>query len=351
MTFYKKLLEEYMQTKEGRKVTHIFENFSLYVREKKRSLFKFLIDSGITQYNLEFYLGSESEMWKIVKSGVPHKRGFDPRNDAEKNLLSNLKEIQKEKQDEIRRNNLKEIVLKVPAFSLKWFICDNECAFPYLFFLNHKALNQICQYFTIPLPDYSARSTDVEKRLNHYFEICDTLKEFRENNEMSPVELCVFIYGYAMQTIRTVFKPCDISSELTASKAFYTSSLGDNLNIKNNVLFPWCALQAMKKGDIIFMYESAPKQCIRYIVQVCTDAFDDPFGWWGRSTVHVVLLAKCPRISLKEIKKDPVLNNIASKLRGPSGYAFSQKEYDAILRILEEKQFPVSELPQVTWTD
>ena len=107
----------------------------------------------------------------------------------------------------------------------------------------------------------------------------------------------------------------------------------------------------MKIGDIAFMYEGGSEQCIRYIVQARTDAFRDPFEWWGRSTVHVVLLAKCPRISLKEIKNDPVLNNIASKLRGPSGYAFSQKEYNAILRILEEKQFPVSELPQVTWTD
>ena len=168
---------------------------------------------------------------------------------------------------------------------------------------------------------------------------------------MSPVELCVFIYGFAIQAMKTIIKPCDDPGKLTANKAFYTSALGDELDIKNNALFPWCALQTMKKGDIIFMYESAPKQYIRYIVQVRTDAYNDPFDWWGRSTVHVALLAKCPKISFEEIKKDPVLNNITSKLRGPSGYAFSPIEYDAILRILEEKKFPVSELPQVTWTD
>lgn len=343
MTYLKRELEKYMQTPEGRKVTHIFENFSLYVREKKRTLFKFLIDSGITfQQSIECWL--EPERWKIVKNATSRKIGFDPWNDAERFLLSNLEECDA---TEKRRR-----VTKTPLFSLKWFICDSENAFPYLFIDNYKTFLQICQELDIAISPFSARQTDVEKRVEFYFEINDILKKFREKHNMSPIELCVFIYGFAMQR---VVEPCDISSKITANNAFYCSAFNDELdNIKDNVLIPWCALQSMEKGDILFMYECDPKQYIRYIFQVRTDAFKDPFGWWGLSTVHVVLLAKCPRISREDLRNDSVLKSFfssSSKLRGPSGHAFSKNEYEALLRILEEKKFPVSELPQVIWTD
>lgn len=343
MTYLKRQLEEYMQTPEGRKVTHIFENFSLYVREKKRTLFKFLTDSGITiQTSMEFF--SRPEHWKILKNAAPRKKGFDPENDAEKSLLCNLEECDpKEK----RRR-----VAKVPLFSLKWFICDNENAFPYLFIENFKTFLKICQEFDIEIPEYKANPTDIEKRVDFYFIINDILKAFREKHNMSPIELCVFIYGFAIQN---VVEPCDVSSELTAHNAFFTIAYDNELNdMPKNKLFTWCVPNSMKSGDIAFMYEGGSEQCIRYIVQARTDAFRDPFEWWGLYSVHVVLLSKCPRISLEELRNNRTLKSIfnsSSKLRGPAGNEFSKKEYEALLQILEEKGFPVSQLPKIIWAD
>ena len=87
----------------------------------------------------------------------------------------------------------RDIMSRIIPISIFLFQRNPYYFFPYFFLIRYRYLHQI-------LNDYSMEVNEVNKKLDErertffYFDLCDTLCEFRTINELSPNELCAFLY-------------------------------------------------------------------------------------------------------------------------------------------------------------
>lgn len=84
----------------------------------------------------------------------------------------------------------------MPFYSILSFLVYPEYAFPYLFPCHFYKIDEICQKFNISLPLVPGKTKHLE-RCNYYFDLCRTFYDFRKQYDLSPIELCVFLYGFA----------------------------------------------------------------------------------------------------------------------------------------------------------
>ncbi|MGN1106948.1 MAG: hypothetical protein ACI4RH_09870, partial [Huintestinicola sp.] len=75
-----------------------------------------------------------------------------------------------------------------------------ELYIPYYFKYNFNILEKIADEFGIELPAIPVKK-DYKGRLYYYGEICEAFYDFREEHNMSPYELCAFLYDFAPKYI------------------------------------------------------------------------------------------------------------------------------------------------------
>lgn len=71
---------------------------------------------------------------------------------------------------------------------------------PNFFQYNFYALKKLVDYFELELPDYPKKS-DYRARCMYYWELCEMFYKSRMDNDLSPEELCAFIYDFAPNVI------------------------------------------------------------------------------------------------------------------------------------------------------
>lgn len=235
--------------------------------------------------------------------------------------------------------------------SVGLYTCFPEYYFPYFFRRHFYLLKQICDTFNIPLPELPKKK-HLEKRLAYYFELCRVFYEFRKNRNLSPAELCAFLYSFAPNFISQeadngLPKPMKVWIVGGGINNNGDPEFLDNAN--KDTISTWQGNIDTRRGDIVLVYCLAPRSYIHSIWRAKTDGYIDPF-YYFYNQIWVCDPIKTPPVTYEDLRKDPVLSQnslVRSSMQGLNGRRFSYREYEAILKIMERKGQDLSLLPRI----
>lgn len=220
---------------------------------------------------------------------------------------------------------------------------------PYNFQNKFNQLEEIHQTFNIPLPPIPGKNK-MEERRAYYLAINHAWHEFRSLHNLSPLEMCAFLYDFAPQFVT----PLDASDLPDPSKVWLVTGAAEDFDIVENatpdtVTF-WGGNSAIRRGDIIMMYIVNPYKYIHSIWRACSDGFVDPFFHY-HNAIWICGRVKISPIHFKELKQHPLLGQkpaIKGNFWGPSGKApFTVEEYEAVLELVKNKGQDLPTLPKI----
>ncbi|WHF52127.1 type I restriction enzyme HsdR N-terminal domain-containing protein [Chryseobacterium gotjawalense] len=268
--------------------------------------------------------------------------------------------------DEDENGKLLKVIKEKPIFKQKDYknlssivselslvlYCDYPEAFvPILFPERFDKLINLLDALNIELPQLPT-SVDKRGRLLFYNNLCENIFKFAEDNELTPPEICACIYDFGKMLIQD---DSTLDSDLPeptniwltgGSKSDYQTFLK---NPPENAHSVWTCNEQTKRGDIIVMYVLSPYSCIQSIWRANTDGVFTPFNYYNsRTTVTNGIVL--PEIKLDELKTDEYFKNIGivrKNFQGVNGVKFSAEDYSKLQRILKEKGFDTSILPQL----
>lgn len=333
MQFKKFLLDDYLQTDDGKKCYEFFQNIKdIFFHDQKR-FFDF-VDSWLTSpVAQDFFWNTE------FTEELYH---YDPKNDFSE--FENFWHFNK------NTESPREQQSKVSVDSLLvYFICP-EYSFPYLFPVNFYKLVQIFELFEIPLPQIPGRLKYVE-RCNYYFELCRVLYDFRLQKGLTPTELCVFLYGFAPRFLENF-----LVSDLPEANRIYIvgATEGDvrNLLMKplpDSIIQYWQGNEEMLPGDIVLIYETIPFSRIGSVWRAVSPGFDDPFHYYP-GKVYLSHPIKIPYLYFNALLHDPVWGKkplVKAHMQGVNGKPVTCEEYEALKRMIKQRdpRFDLNKLP------
>ncbi|MBK9256413.1 MAG: hypothetical protein IPM42_13080 [Saprospiraceae bacterium] len=111
----------------------------------------------------------------------------------------------------------------------------------------------------------------------------------------------------------------------------------------------WTCNENTKRGDIIVMYVLSPFSSIQSIWRADIDGVYTPFNYYNSRT-KVTGGTIIPRITLTELKADPYFSQLGitrKNFQGVNGVQFSANDYKELQRLLKDKDFDISILPQL----
>ena len=264
--------------------------------------------------------------------------------DDAKNLYSSLIKngIMIEGNPWIYRDDFKSTLLVVQPTSYILSRFAPEYFFPYLFICRIDELNTIADVFDIELPKLPKR-TDYQGRCMYYWKMCEVFYRFRKGNNLSPTELCAFLYDYAPRFVGGK----KASNVERPSRVWF---IGGYLYEEDRLLLSkfWQSSPETKKGDILIHYETSPVSAITCIEIARTDGVIDPLFYYYSYT-YISERIDIPKITLKELQTDSYFSHhplIRKNFRGVSGYPVSKECYSELLRMIQDKGFDVEELPK-----
>lgn len=242
----------------------------------------------------------------------------------------------------IYRDDFKSTLLVVQPTSYILSRFAPEYFFPYLFICRIDELNTIADVFDIELPKLPKR-TDYQGRCMYYWKMCEVFYRFRKGNNLSPTELCAFLYDYAPRFVGGK----KASNVERPSRVWF---IGGYLYEEDRLLLSkfWQSSPETKKGDILIHYETSPVSAITCIEIARTDGVIDPLFYYYSYT-YISERIDIPKITLKELQTDSYFSHhplIRKNFRGVSGYPVSKECYSELLRMIQDKGFDVEELPK-----
>lgn len=333
MQFKKFLLDDYLQTDDGKKCYEFFQNIKDIFFHGQKRFFDF-VDSWLTSpVAQDFFWNTE------FTEELYH---YDPKNDFSE--FENFWHFNK------NTESPREQQSKVSVDSLLvYFICP-EYSFPYLFPVNFYKLVQIFELFEIPLPQIPGRLKYVE-RCNYYFELCRVLYDFRLQKGLTPTELCVFLYGFAPRFLENF-----LVSDLPEANRIYIvgATEGDvrNLLMKplpDSIIQYWQGNEEMLPGDIVLVYETTPFSRIGCVWRAVSPGFDDPFHYY-LGKVYLSHPIKIPYLYFNALLHDPVWGKkplVKAHMQGVNGKPVTCEEYEALKRMIKQRdpRFDLNKLP------
>ncbi len=233
------------------------------------------------------------------------------------------------------------------------YLAYPEYFIPYSFTSEFNKLQRICEEFNIPIPPIPNKKNMLDRAM-YYAKLNQSFFEFRKSYDLSPAEMCAFLYDFAQNYLKVE------EGELPPPSRVWLIQGGAGGNgdfefvdeANEDSTSYWQGNIDTRRGDILLMYCVSPRSYIHSIWRASCDGFIDPFFYYY-STIWIQSPIKTVPVSFKEIKQDPLLSNngyVRSSLQGPSGKPFSVEEYQAILKIMESKGQDISILPQITVT-
>lgn len=254
----------------------------------------------------------------------------------------NLVEKYKEHEESInpKINGYKEIHGWITWFSFMLFEYAPDFFFPYLYQYSIHHLYKVADTFEIELPPLPKKA-DHKGRCMFYWELCEKLYKFRIDNNLSPVELCAFLYDFAPNYI-TKFN----SDMPEPANAWFIGGKIEDEDLEN---LYWQANADTKKGDILVHYETSPVSAITCVWRSATDGVIDPFfQYYGNIYLRDQILV--PPITFKELKEDAHFSKfplVRKRFQGVNGWQMGSKDYSELIRIWQSKGFDTSVLPKL----
>jgi hypothetical protein len=221
--------------------------------------------------------------------------------------------------------------------------------FPYTHECKFRIFRDIFNEFGIPLPNMP-KKRELLNRVFYYLDLCDALYEFRKSYDLTPPELCAFLYGFAPAIVEELEDP-----ELpNPSKVWFVG--GDRHNFElleeatTDSVISWQGNVDTRRGDIIVMYCLTPRSYVHSIWRANNDGFADPFFHW----YSVVEMSKPIKLDVnvtqKELESNPVWSQnplVRKNLQGINGYPIGYNEYLELISILKSKGQDIGLLPMI----
>ena len=240
----------------------------------------------------------------------------------------------------------------VAGVSLGLYMAHPDFFLPYNFRRKFNQLEEIHAEFGIPLPPIPGKS-DKRGRALYYISINQAWQEFRTLHQMSPAEMCAFLYDFAVQSTT----PLDVSDLPLPSKVWLVSGGAGGAadfdlvdGATEATIDSWAGNPGVRRGDILLMYLISPRCYIDSVWRAGSDAFIDPFFHY-HSQVWICRPTKAKPVTFAELKQHPLLSHksaIRGNFQGPNSKApFTVEEYDAVLQMMENKGQDLSILPRI----
>ncbi|MDR1884599.1 MAG: type I restriction endonuclease subunit R, partial [Prevotella sp.] len=237
-----------------------------------------------------------------------------------------------------------EMMLSInTSISYALYFFSPEYYFPNLFIYNFLTLNRIADYFEIELPEPPKKS-DYKARCMYYMDLCRVFYDFRIENNLSPSELCAFLYDFASN----LTKQKESKMPEPAQAWFIGGTLTADRKQQWKIDF-WQANAETKKGDILVMYEISPVSAITSIWRAQIDGVIDPFFHYYSNT-YITDEVQIPHISLKELKTNKYFSKhplVRKNFQGVNGWQMSSEDYQELIRMIKEKGGKIPNLPQL----
>jgi hypothetical protein len=352
MKFNRFIFDNYLQTNEGKESLEFFDKFSSFViHNNVNEIFNFLKNQylqeisnelvedilGNVNYSIKYQLEEFSKENKNVNSIESAGKYFDF---FIKLTIENMKDLTK-----------RQILNYITDISLVLYILHSDYFFPYFFVDHFFKLEAIFSEFGIPMPIIPSKVKH-EERLYYYFELCKSLFEFRNNNNLSPIELNIFLYAFSENVIENV----DIRKEELPepTKVYISGATKDDCtdiieNANSNTKQLWAGNVNTLPGDIVLIYGVSPFSQINSIWRAISKGFLDPFSYWF-NLIWVGHMVKIPGISYQELLENEIWGNksiVKSHMQGVSGVQCTIAEYDEIIKITKSKGFDTKILPEI----
>ena len=286
MKFRKHHLEDYLRL-DGAKIMELFANpEGLMGDDRASEKFSSFLDSILMECGYRSSYDDGGDVWPFDYSSSQYKSFSEFAAD-----IGNMQFIDD--------REAKLCLRAIPRISIILYVRYPEYAFPYLFPQHFYLFQAICKEFEIELPDIPPKKDNIA-RFRYYVEICRAMHEFRIKHELSPAELCAFVYGFALRDIEAIRRNC--SKEPTrifmvhASPADQNGILREELN--KETVGMWQGSDGMRMGDIVLMYECSPSKSFGSVWRAVTPGFDDPFDLY-QGKVFLGDPVRFPKVSRK----------------------------------------------------
>jgi hypothetical protein len=250
----------------------------------------------------------------------------------------------------IKQKDYKTFCSILTEISLILYLYGELFFFPMLFREQFDIFMKILDVLDIPMPELPSKSNKRE-RLLLYNDLNKNITKFAEANSLSKAETCACIYDFATMLFEEDEKQVELPEPTNiwltgGNKEDYKSFLE---NPVKGAKYVWTCNENTKRGDIIVMYVLSPYSCIQSIWRADIDGVYTPFNYYNsrtRATDGIVV----PHITLNELKTDPYFSNLPitrKNFQGVNGVQLSATDYKELQRLLKDKGFDVSVLPQL----
>jgi hypothetical protein len=359
MNFNRFIFDNYLQTDEGISSKIFFDNFWNYFKNNNVDvIFDFLSKQYLQPLEKENIVSFIQDV-KRDTVGREKDRNFINELKKDRELMINIENAEQFASDIIEdiikksteQFKVRDILTCIESISVFLYYCNEEYFFPYFFNEHFFRLENIFNEFNIPLPPIPSK-TKHKERLYYYFDLCQSLYEFRKNIGLSPGELNIFLYYFSKNIIEDI----DIKVEnLPAPTKVYIS--GATKKDCTDIIAKagetskslWAGNVNTLPGDIIIIYGVAPFSQINSIWRAISKGFIDPFSYWY-NLLWVGHPIKIPAITYQELVENKIWGNksiVKSHMQGVSGVRCTTEEYKEILNILKMKNFKIKLLPQI----
>jgi hypothetical protein len=361
----KNIWDLYKESERGKKAIELFtiNKGDLFMDKFKGIFHKYNEYLGITVE--DYYLYNCFDVFNCINVDKLFIEKNESGADYFTRLIDNLEIFLVEENSEgevVRTENKRPIISKGNYKSLCAILSEisivlyyrnkatNLSFFPILFREQFDIFMKILDILEIPMPDLPAKS-DKRGRLLLYNGLNENINKFAEENNLTPEEACACIYDFAFLLLEEDKNETEMPEPTNiwltgGDKEDYKTFLENPVEGAKSV---WACNENTKRGDIIVIYVRTPYSCIQSIWRADIDGVYAPFTHHNsisRATNGIVV----PHIGIKELKNDPYFSQIPivrKNLQGVNGVPFSVTDYNELQRLLKEKGFDVSVLPQL----
>ena len=245
----------------------------------------------------------------------------------------------------------KDVTTYIQHVSIGFHLAHPEHFIPYGFTTLFDYLRRIGELFNLALPPVPGKR-DMAGRGRYYAQLNEAFYEFRQNYDLSTVEMCAFLYDFAPRFLEKsgeLPEPSRVWPIIAG--AYYESDHEWLEQATEDSLYPFNGHPDMRGGDVLLVYGVSRQKKLSFISHIgraVSSGFKDPFSrlydvvWLG----HLIPVVP---VHFRELKAHPKLSqsaHIKTHMKGPGSGAFTLEEYDAILGIMARKGQDISQLPK-----
>lgn len=204
---------------------------------------------------------------------------------------------------------------------------------PWHFKYNFNFFAKIAQEFDIEIP-HIPQKKNYRERILYYGKICSSLFDFREAHNLSPFELCAFLYDFAPNCLGG--KSNYIINELPEPKnVFFIGAAPDDIFLTNDAeqVVCWQGNPDSLAGDVAVMYLRSPVSAVDSLWRIVSIGFNDPFFYYYRC-IYIKKMQNIKQITLKQLRQDDIFSKlpiVRKNMQGVNGVEIPPSAYNHLL--------------------